>query len=231
MIKKYKYVIVALVLFMVVGVVCLLVKSRFKSIKDANSRWTLISIDGGPMNGSWDISIDDYGDGLKLDNWDLPSKPEWIGGFRAAKGMSGLSYDEFRSHVSSKVLEGMGLKSAEDFDKFRIPGGGLSPDFVIYKVVYFKHEDLEYTLVSDWNNKRGSRENFVKRVEADGRTKYLGDWVPLRKLEQGFVLITNEELAESGIDFFPYAYSDELGKIIENKKLIWDDVRKKYISP
>lgn len=203
-----------------------------RSVSNPVSRqWTQITVDGGPMNGLWEVRIKDYGEGLKLDKWNVTGKPDWLDGFRAANGMSGLEYRDFKKNVSSKLLTDMGLENESEFNKMRSPLGGLAPDSLVYKVFYLRRQSLEYAFVLNWDNRRGSREDAAKRMEADGKTRFLGSWLPLQKQESRFILIGLDELAENGVKFFPYQYADAMDKVLVTKRLVWNEVSQNYLAP
>jgi len=224
----FKYLVCALVLAFALGYFLLSRKSPADN--STKMQWIQTSVIGGPLNGVWEFSVKDYGKGLAIRSWELPNNPDWIDGFRAANGMSHLDYLEFKRHVSKKLLTSMNLDEESNFNKMRSPAAE-TVDYEVYKVVYLKGNNLEYAFVSSWDNQRGKREDLQKRVEADGKTKFLGSWLPLRKQGDMFVLISLNELEEHGINLFPYGNNDELHKWMINKKFNWDDSQKKYVSP
>ena len=105
-------------------------------------------------------------------------------------------------------------------------------DYSVFKVIYLKSSANEYAFVSIWDNQGESLADATKRIEADGKTKYLGSWVDLRKDSGRFMLTSGgEELIKNGLFTVPYAYPEKLQQMASGKTLVWNTANKTYALP
>ena len=195
--------------------------------------WLKVPVIGGPIKGELQLAITDYGAGMKINSWEIANPPDWFNGFHAAKGMNYMTYDQYKHAVSEDFLKSMMLADEQKFKSMH--GGAMSgsaPNYSVFKVVYLKCEAGEYAFVSHWNDQGESLESTTKRIETDGKTKYLGSWMPLRKDVGRFVLIGgNNELIENGLYYVSCEDPERLRLLAAGKTLVWDEVQKKYNIP
>ena len=198
--------------------------------KARESAWVTVAVSEGSLAGKLQFRVEDFGDGMKLDQWELGNPPDWLAGFKAAKGMNHLTFDQFKHSVSARFLKETGMDEAR-FAEMTKGSTRHEPDYSIFRVIYLKCGAGNFALVSCCNNKDASLAGKTKRLEADGKTKYLGSWIHLQKDGARFVLVSPAELSTAGVTFFPYANPEMLKSLMERKQLTWNKVQKEYGTP